>query len=194
MEVITDRIELQKGTHDGDDSDERTSNEAMIGSVSTRGGSGRGRGGSRNGGNGGRPIEKCFVCGSPDHLKLQCTVQCGICDKTGHVENRCWQRDQKFAGGEMEATGKAPPLEAATKIPVKQTSKLGAENPARIMKTVSYEEAGIAEGCCIMDSEAHPFNSAEWLLNSGSDHHICNNLAMMHDVELLEHPLMLRQA
>ena len=31
MEVITDRSELQKGTHDGDDSDERTSNKAMIG-------------------------------------------------------------------------------------------------------------------------------------------------------------------
>ena len=142
------------------------------------------------------PIEtrSCYCCGEVGHLSATCKSKngtCEFCRKIGHLAKACRAKlgkEEPEADSEVEESGKH-----------QKPNLLWKENPKRLSfaNDTKFEKSRDAEG---MVARPVPYRSKprhipkcpEWLADSGSSQHVCNDLNMLWDVKQLEEQMTLQ--
>lgn len=132
----------------------------------------------------------CYCCGEVGHLSATCKFKnetCEYCNKRGHLAKSCRAR---IATQEPEAVPKEE----------EESEKQTRPNKLSFAKGTKMEKARGAEGmvACIrpMAYRSKPSviekKEPEWLVDSGSSHHVCNDSEMMWNLKQLEEPVLLQ--
>ena len=133
----------------------------------------------------------CSCCGSILHLFATCPkkdLSCNDCHKKGHLLYMC-----NFGGEQHSATTNKATIDqpSSSGDRPKKVAFTGVAKKASALK--NSHEAMAAE---IIDLEAEEncnVSRHEWLAESGSSKHMCNELRMLWDVRQLKNPIIVRQ-
>ena len=128
----------------------------------------------------------CFACGSTIHLIKNCPkkdMSCHTCGRRGHLANMCRQEERQ---PEVQKALTDKPRGLAKKVTFDRGTKR--ESAMKSASETFTAEVVTPEECLRTE-----INSTEWLADSGSTRHICNDLCMFWDVRDLETPVIVRQ-